>query len=247
MQKVIITPRDRELFLYLFQNKIASVEQVKQDIFADIKKQTMYTRLSKLRRVGWIERTPYMEGKKVSSYYNITKKCLDRHLKEAVEAKGGSLKPDSLFHDLRLNDIRRFFLSRKCIRSYFTENELATNFDLKENLKVSSYGSARVDAVVRMQARDGKLCHLGVEYEHTFKSKKRCREKIRGYYLRHQVEVILFIYGSKGIYHRFMEMEKGFSQQYRRPKLFFLGIKDMTSDDHEVTFTNLQGDRVRIK
>ena len=247
MQKIIVTPRDKELFLYLFQNKIANLEQIHRDLFSAILKSTMYKRLNKLVKAKWVERNAYIEGQKILSCFNITKRCLDTHLKETFDMRGGVLKSDSIFHDLRLNDIRSFFLKQKCIDSYFTENELVTNDDLKENLKISSYGSARVDAVVRMVGRNRRLCHLGLEYEHTFKSKKRCREKIRSYYLRPQVEVILFIYEDRSIYHRFMEMEKEFSEQSRRPKLFFLDIKDMTLKNGEVIFTNLQGDRVRIK
>ena len=247
-RKVIITQRDKELFLYLFYNKIASIAQIKEDLFKGISMRAVYQRLRKLQMAEWIECTPYKDEKgRLSSHFNVTKKCLSHHLKKSIEVEGGSLKSDSILHDLQLNDIRRFFLSKKCIESYFTENELATNLDLKGHLKISSYGFARVDSVVRVKAKDGNLCHLGVEYEHTFKSKERCRQKIKNYYLKPQVEVILFIYKSKGIYNRFSDLETLFSQQYDHPKLFFLDIKEMTSRNNEVVFKNINGDRIPIK
>ena len=247
MQKVIITPRDRDLFLYLFQNKIANVQQIKRDLFPKVAMQTMYVRLGKLRKAGWIESTPYMERKTISSYFNVTPECVKHHLEESIEVKGGSFKSDSISHDLKLNDIRKYFLGKKRIKSYFTENELVSNNDLKENRKIASYGSTRVDAVVRVEAKNGDLCHLGMEYEHTLKSKKRCREKVRRYYLRPQAEVILFIYRSKSIYNCFKKVEEDFAQQYRRPKLFFLSLKEVTSENHEVIFRNIHGDRVCIQ
>ena len=96
-------------------------------------------------------------------------------------------------------------------------------------MKISSYRASRVDAVVRIRAKDGNLCHLGVEYERTLKSKKRCREKVKNYYLKPQVEVILFIYESHRIYRNFVDIEKEFSQDNCLPKLFFLSGKEITS------------------
>ena len=246
MARIAVTSRDKDLLLYLFQNKIASFEQIQKDIFGGISVWTVYRRLRKLRKAGWIECLPYMDGEKVSSYFNITSKSLE-WVRESMEVTGGSLKSDSITHDMRLNDIRRFFLPKERVDAYFTENELATNSDLKENLAVSAYCSARVDAVVRMMGKKGKLCHLGVEYEHTLKSKKRCREKIKNYYLRPYAEVILFIYKGQGIYNCFVNLEKEFSQRYSPPKLFFLDIKKVLSDDTEVVFTNIRGNRVRVK
>ena len=127
MHKLAITKRDEALFLYLFQNKIASFKQIRRDLFHNIAIQTVYRRTGKLRKGGWIEVTPYMHGKKVSSYFGITKKCFDKKLKKHMEVRHGPLKSDSIIHDLRLNDIRGFFLSKKAVSSYFTENELVTN------------------------------------------------------------------------------------------------------------------------
>ena len=244
--RVVITQRDNALFLYLFKNKVANFKQIHRDIFSNISVQTTYRRVGKLIKEGWVEGVPYMKGKRTARCFSITKKCLNEQLREYIEVEYGHLRSDSITHDLRLNDIRSFFLLKKYVSSYFTENELASNSDLKEDSEISSYCSVRVDSVVQVTGESGDIYYLGVEYEHTLKSKKRCRQKVKGYYLSQQTEAILFIYSNKEIYNCFIEIEKEFSKEYS-PKLFFLSIKDIDSDKQEVTFRNIHGDIIEIK
>ena len=74
---------------------------------------------------------PYIDGNRIFSCFNLTEKGFCQEVKKTLGAEGGSLKSDSILHDLKLNDIRRFFLSKECVDSYFTENELVVRPDLK--------------------------------------------------------------------------------------------------------------------
>ena len=246
-KKCFVTERDKTLFFYLFQNKIASFEQMRKDIFGGIAMQTIYCRLAKLIKEGLIERTYYWKERAMSSCYHITEKCFDKHLKGSLELKHGRLKSDAIEHDLRLNDIRSFFLQKEYVHSYFTENELSIRSDLKDNKSLFRYASVRVDAVTGVIAPNGDFCHLGVEYEHSWKSKARCIQKVKNYYLWSSVEIILFIYKGKGMYKRFVEIDKELSENVCDSKLFFLNIEEILSGKKEVAFKNANGDRILIK
>ena len=246
-KRIIITKRDKALFLYLFQNKIANFEQIRRDIFDSTAMQTVYVRLGKLRQADFIKRFPYRNKMAVSSYFQITKKCHAEHLKGVLAVQYDRRKVDVIEHDLRLNDIRRFFLQKKRVQHYFTSNELFARFDLKGNSIISKYASVGVDAVVGVIGGDGKVCHLGLEYEHTLKPKTRCKKQVRNYYFRPNLGSILFIYKTNDIYKRFMEIDKQFSEGSCRPKLFFLSLEEILSEKREVAFENLNKDRIIIK
>ena len=247
-QKIFVTERDRVLFLYLFQNKIANFEQIREDVFGDLAMQTVYARLGKLRQTGFIKRTSYLSKRAIASgYFHITQKCLDEYLKGLSWVKYSHKKVDVIEHDLRLNDIKRFFLKKKLVRHFFAQNELFARLYLRNNPSIPKYASVGVDAVVGVRGPKGKLCHFGLEYEHTLQTKPKCRRQVRNYYFKPNMGAILFIYNTQNIYERFMKIDKQTSKDASyTPKLFFLSIQEILSGK-EVTFENINRDKITIK
>ena len=59
---------------------------------------------------------------------------------------------------------------------------------------------------------------------------------------------ILFIYNTQNIYERFMKIDKQTSKDASYgPKLFFLSIQEILSGKEEVTFENINRDKMTIK
>jgi len=124
----VVTERDRNLFDYLFENKVATVEDIRHDIFNNASKALVYKRLGKLERSELIQRSAYSLEDKLFHVYSVTEKSYERFIviiKEDIRRR--QLKSDTIEHDLALVDIKRRLKKLVRIKNYFSENQLQSN------------------------------------------------------------------------------------------------------------------------
>lgn len=246
-KQVFITKRDKELFSYLFKNKVATTKQIKRDIFSDISIQTVNRRLFKLRNKNLISSSSILDAGKFSSVHGITKNCFKQWiLRNGEEGKGAQLKSYCPDHDLALNEIRYSLSKSTTVEGYYTENQLVSDLDLNQDQKISSFVSLRVDAVLKMRAIDNKLYILGVEYESSFKNKARCISKVRNYYLYPETSTILFICSNQRMLKIFSKIEKEIIKS-KSPRLFFCLLKNLTEGNESITFSNTKGKKLAFR
>ena len=72
-KRVVLNHRDRELFNYLYQVKVATAKQIRRDVFDDVSLTVIYRRLKKLIRKKYIQRIPFFDGKKNISAFSLSK------------------------------------------------------------------------------------------------------------------------------------------------------------------------------
>ena len=111
------SPKDRELFRYLHQAKVATVEQINRDIYQHPKINTVYWRLLLLQKLGLVRSCHHhaLGKKKVVS---LTERGFKEFVADGTE-RTVELKSQTLLHDLALVDVKFHLLrSNKISRFY---------------------------------------------------------------------------------------------------------------------------------
>ena len=169
-----ITDRDRLLFKELFENRVMSVDQIRTDIFSKVSQQAISRRLVKLTEYAFIERRTICDlgGSKLSVYLN-TQKAIKKMCGEYGHRITSELcKSDSVEHDLRLVDLRRRFMTMKCVTKYHTENVLQSCHEFSDSEDIRPFVIHNTDAVLEIE-KNGKKITIGLEFENSEKAFER--------------------------------------------------------------------------
>ena len=100
--RAIITDRDKRLFLYLFVNKVATINDIKKDIFHNkTAKKNVYRRLIKLSKAKIIT-SSIEQGNLRRRLYSLTMEGFKKYISKEKVARRIQLKSDSIEYDLTL-------------------------------------------------------------------------------------------------------------------------------------------------
>lgn len=246
-ERLCLTDRDKRIFHYLFVNKVATIDQIRRDNYGDIALQSIYVRLRKLKDKGFLHTSAIPGQKGFKTVYSITKLSFSRFVKERYDnIKGLCLKSDAIEHDLALVDIRSVMQTRNLVDSYFTENQSIAIGSANSTSTWGSLISCRVDGVVKLNVGNGQHTYVGLEYEGSLKNKERCHKKVNNYYLRPDIEAILFVCKDTSISKRFIDIEKEMRPEGRH-KLFLANLEDVKRNNLEIVFENIKGTKIIFK
>ena len=240
---VVINRRDRELFSYLYEVKVATAFQIKRDIFKDVGKAVVYRRLKKLIHMKIIKRCPWFDGKRLISGYSLSKKGLRKFIfnKEDEDCIKRSLS-DSIEHDIILNDIRHLLLNCNEIKDYFSENVLNSDASFITGKEYGPFRTLRSDGLILMQKQD-TIYHIAVEYEHTLKYTNRYNSLFYNYHCENKIDGVLYICRNKNILKRIIEAEKNCIKE-NRTLFYYTTLNDLFSNPKCLTFTSCAGNRI---
>lgn|GEM_PF-1582085 len=224
---VVINERDRELFNYLYEVKVATQEQISRDVYKGVTKTVVYRRLKKLIHMKYLKRSLYFNGTRAISAYSLSKTGLRVFIfnNKSDEYAIKRCLSDSIEHDIILNDIRQRLLSCDEVKDYYSENVLASNASIVEDKKFKGFKKMHSDGMIFLQKGD-EVFHLAVEYEHTLKYAKRYERLFFDYRFESDITAILYICRDKKVLKRVKEAElketKGENQ-----KTFFALVDDI--------------------
>ncbi len=240
-REVILTSRDEKLFHLLFENKVLSLEQIENDIF-NIGRKTIYKRLKKLTDAKLISKTPHLFGKnRPASLISLTPKgARTLSLSKLDLARYGiKLRSDSIVHDLLLAKIRGVLEKQEKVLEYKTENMIALEDSLDNNL-FGLFVELGTDAAVKLQLTPKWKCWIPIEFELAVKSINRCKEKLQRYYLENSIVALFLIFESHFLLKRYQELEKEIDRN-KCQKVFYLEIKELLNAKGKVSFKRLDG------
>ena len=121
--KIILTPRDKKLLHYLFENRGATFHDIHNIFFLGRNRQTAHARVKNLGRHNFVKMDISMDIKG-KYYYFITAKGLNICYPNAKSLKGIRLKSPNMAHDLYMTKIRDILQKSKFIH-YYTENMIS--------------------------------------------------------------------------------------------------------------------------
>lgn len=216
-ENIKITDRDKKIFMYLFENRLATNLDILHKFYAGKNKRNSRKRLEKLKRNGFIAMAA-SEGLKQRFFYYLTLKGLETIYSDGHFFKGFRLKSPNPHHDYALASLRNVLKESKMIHEYYTENMIQS--DIKDCFVEKIFkddGNFSPDALFVTKSKGEKFYNT-VELELTQKGVNFYRRKIRKYYLNEKISYVLFISNSKTIEKKVMQTEK---QLYPNIKTMF--------------------------
>ena len=236
---VVIGYRDRELFSYLYEVKVATASQINRDIFPGLTKAVVYRRLKKLIYMKHLKRCLYFNGERAISGYSLSKAGLlkfilhnrdDHTLKRCLS--------DSIEHDIILGDIRHLFLNCEQTTDYLTENAFSSSASFVNTEELKQFKSVRPDGVAIVQK--GKRFHIAVEYENTLKYSHRYSDLFWRYHFSENIAAVIYICRDKKVLKRVMAVEKK-CRENKQSKVYFITLDGLFSNRQCLSFTSSCG------
>lgn len=236
---------EKELFRYLFNNKVATSLQISRDIWkSSISHQALYKRLNLLIKAKFIEANYHKElgGRLVYSLH-----CHAMRELGLVQSKLArqQLKSDSVLHDLALNDIRQCLTGFESIHECYTENALRSGIELLDDESLMEFKKFNFDAVVKVH-KQNEFVYLPLEFERSLKFDSRYRQYFKKLYCENQIKAILFVAQTKKILEHIQSLERISAKNYW-PKTFYLLVDDLFKPSESVSFSNLNQERITFK
>lgn len=240
--KLVITERDRKLFQYLFENKIASRRQITRDIFVNISKQTINRRLQKLRDNKYLNVHTVLLKNIVTFVYFVTPKGI-REIKDQYRhlITGKTLKSNSPYHDLNLVDIRFQMNRLGLVNNYFSENVLQCCEEFSWSDSFKHFVNLNCDGVMELKTPKGPFL-VALEYDFSDKSAERYRSKLLEYYVSLDIRVVLYICENKFIYNLLKRIDQEVCENGFKSKIFYCLRKNIHNCAKGITFTNINND-----
>ena len=238
-RKFVLCSRDMRIMRLLFESKIMSREQIGNQFFPDVSKDTVNRRLRRVTSVGLIKRKPIELKQRVFYGYSLTQKGL-AVVKPTLPYEVKTLRSSSEcpLHDIALNDIRQAFEAKSAVQSYYTENVMQGCDDYGSDKKFRPFVELNSDAMAEVDTRIGVL-NLAIEFDATHKSKSRYLHKVNHYYVERGVDGVLYVCANKHILNILHKIDKEVSDRYKcEHKLYFALLADVTGAMDELTFTN---------
>ena len=131
LTRVVLGERDWRIMRLLFENKIVSREQIGDQFFPGVCKDTVNKRLRKLVDTGLMRRKRTFAERLAIWGYSLTLSGLDQiKPKLPYEVKTRATRSECPLHDIALNDVRQVFEAKATVQRYYTENILQTRTDV---------------------------------------------------------------------------------------------------------------------
>ena len=237
--------RTERVIKYVFEHKIAKINQIHRDCIPNIVTSSAYRAVSRLCQLNYLRKIPYMEGKNLCRLFSISKKGLSL-LNEIYEYKIDQpiLSSYSIRHDLNLLDIIEAMKKYEMVTEVVTENALRSCSGYNKDPNKMTFSKLHSDAFMKLNIHDQSL-NFALEYDLTRKAKKRYRQKFKEYYDSNRVHVVLYLTDSRRLQDMLMEIDSEICAE-NRSKFFFCLRKKVLLRPDKVIFTNCKDEEIAI-
>lgn len=238
----MLNARDRDLFNFLYEVKVANSWQVKREIYPTVSKTILHRRLNKLIKAEFIKRVPYFDEQRgLISAYTLSKNTMDRYiLCKEDDSANRRCHSDSITHDIFLTELRHHFKSCKSINDYFTENAIQSGRTFYYNRGLSTYQGLNGDALAVIDNPEKNLI-VAIEYEHTIKYSTRYAQYFKQYMNYQSVHALLYIVRDKKML-RVIQREEKNSIKHDHFKVYYAVRDDLFNNPNELVFTTGNGE-----
>ena len=243
--KIKIHSDDIKLFTYLYIFQVATINQIRRDLFPKRDITSVVRRLSKLKKNGFLEKKVCFDSDWDCVVYSTTKKVFKNYLRHFhIEGRPEQMSSASLAHDLTLIEIRKRLKQFKEVSNYYTENLIRSSTLVEESFPVEDLRDLRNDAVFKLEYQQ-KFHHIALEYEASIKDRQRYSDKFLNYCLRDKVSGVFFVCKKKQHLKKIMQFEKDCCGPYA-PKFYYIVLEDLLCEKSFATFYNRNGNKITL-
>lgn len=235
--KFSIGRKDREIMYFLFKNKIATSQAIKDSLFPNFGLRGLNLRIRRLIDEKYVERR-YVSGidYRPVSVVNLTPKGYKFFNDDYRSVKGIKLRSDKLDHDLMLLKVREHFSKIKNIENVWSENEIIINSDFHDDKHFDELNKVHSDAAIEVKWKNESFV-LAVEYEASIKKSSRYHDKFISYYQKPSIAAVLYICATKRIYNTLIKLENKYNDS-SKSKIYYIEINDFLKSKKIFPFLN---------
>lgn len=247
--KLVLTSRDREIFKFLFQCKIATTKDIQKAFFLKKNIGTTRNRLTKLYKFGYINRNVVERrpGKWIYACYLSKEGFKEMRQASPFKIVRQELKSDAPAHDLSLVRLKLKMAGTPSIKSWYSENELQSYQDLQEHCDFEPYYKSRTDIVIDVFNNDKSKSKLfGLEYEERPKMTSRIRDKFEGYLSKDDIFRLIYVSKEQSIQDKLMTTLKEIEAHTGKDKFYFATMNEILSAQNKFTFENINGKKMEF-
>ena len=237
--KIILMPRDIKILTYLFENRGATLNELRNTFFDGKSKKTVYRRLVKLRTNGLLA-TGVSGHLKELYYYYITSKGFKKCYQSKDNFDGIRHKSPNFAHDNAMTKVRYIMERSRIIHNYYTENMMSLNlYQWQLGDIFMNNMSFRPDALF-VTKTEKEIFFNAIELELNQKGSKEYSKKIINYYLNRNIAFVIVITSSKTIKNMIAAEEKRLYPDGVK-KIYYGNFKDLVDKKLPFVFKNSGG------
>ena len=157
---------------------------------------------------------------------------------DRTKRQWAQLKSESPDHDIVLVDLKQRFQRLKNLRGYFTENTIEAELDCPKGFPVQSIQEMHSDGAL-VYCTKSETFYIAIEYEDAQKAKSRYAEHLAGYYVRNEIDCVIYIIRQPNLRNVLMEIDESLSRG-RNSKLFIGELPNVLDPTKTLTFQNFR-------
>ena len=212
---LIVTERDRKIFQFIFERRVATLDQIHRKFFSSAKIQTVHDRLSRLVKENYLLKMAVDYKGRLTAVFGISPSALKAFANQYRYAiTKPLLKSDSISHDLALSEVRERLERAEMVAEYLSENMLHACAALTEAKKLGPFVRANSDAALVLRARTDRFI-VALEYEVSEKEISRYAKKITEYYLSPEVDGVFYVCGNNRIENVVRQIDTEVGQKFQ--------------------------------
>ena len=244
IKSIYLTKRDKDVLHYLFENRGATISEIKNMFFSKTSRKNVSRRLKKLQNAKLIKMDTSIDLK-CRYFYYITNDGLELCYPKNSSIKGMRLKPPNIEHDFTMSKIRNIFSKSRIIFNYYTENMLFHNYyQLQLNEILNTEDALIPDALIETKDENGPI-YTAIELEISEKGPKIYKKKIQDYYFNSKIDYVIVITKSNTVRNIIMNEEKKLYPQ-KNKKLFYGELSEFFERKLPFVFENSSGIEYKI-
>ena len=242
-----VTPRDIELFKYLFIYKGAIAKQIYRDIYNTVSRQSMYARLKKFYNYGFINNKSYWDARHTGVYFVTPKGVLaSSYLNEKTQRQETlSANPK---HNCALVDIAWMFYNLKSLEFYVTENEIESDASIEDLYGVKACKSLHSDALAVFKTKH-EAFNYAIEYERSKQNLHRDNYTLRNYYAYPIIDKVIYFTSSDKIKRKIYRVDRKILQdlELKNSKIFVVSVTELKKPFTQFAAVNALKERLNFK
>ena len=244
--KTVINDRDKQILKYLFEQKVASQENIYRRFFPQVAKSIMVRRLQKLIKGKFIGKTGRNFNNRLQVYYFLLPYGLEVVRPSfTFDIATPYFKSGAIDHDLELAEIRMGLETYPMVERFYSENYLQNcclEDDLQELIPLRELNS---DGAILVKTEDGQF-FAAIEYERSKRTYGKYVEKFTDYYLSQSITAVFYICEGREITNFIAKIDREVKHSFKA-KIYTTIRKNMAEKEKKLPFKNSKGDVFNLR
>ena len=235
--KDFLRERDVKLLDFLYQFKVASIDDIQDVAFNKIGKNHVYARLKELVNLDIIQKILYKKEGRNFAAYSLSRKSFHKLLAngECGDARKQFLS-NKVNHDLSIVTIYKRFIQSPRIVDFITENVLMSSSSELRSYGIEDWVKNNSDGILIDDTSKGRY-FLPLECELSVKKWFRYETKLTRYYQSEKVPAVIYVCKNAQIRDAIIGIDEKYCYAYR-PKVFYGLLEQFQNDSEQLTFEN---------